>query len=230
MTSNWLYLGVLAVLIGWVAVGTVHSGLVLRTWVPPKNLLLSWPDNVLRFGMIALCVILGLTLGPGAAALGWKTDQPGAAILIGTAAGLLLAGGLTLTGWMALRRWGDEIYSGKMVQCILPINGREWIGVLLALVPAAALEELLFRSLPLGGLTWLLSPWWLLWPLSLFFGLLHWPQGWWGVAGTTLAGIGLSILFLLTGSIWAPLTAHYVMNVTEIIMASVSGVKPLRQA
>jgi len=102
--------------------------------------------------------------------------------------------------------------------------------VLMALLPAAALEELLFRSLPLGGLTWLVPPWWLMWPLALFFGLLHWPQGAWGVVGTTLAAIVLSLLFLATGSIWAVLAAHYIFNVLQIVAAQWMGLQPLRAA
>ncbi len=98
----------------------------------------------------------------------------------------------------------------------------------LALLPAAALEELLFRSLPLGGLAWLIEPQWLMWPLALFFGLLHWPQGGWGVTGTTLAAIMLSLLFLATGSIWPPLATHYVMNVLQVAVAVRTGVRPLR--
>ncbi len=115
-----------------------------------------------------------------------------------------------------------------MLQCILPDGRAEWRGVLLALLPAAALEELLFRSLPLGGLGWLLAPEWLLWPLALCFGLLHWPQGGWGVVGTTLAALALSWLFLATRSIWAPLAAHYVMNLVQLLLAKRLGLEPLR--
>ncbi len=223
-----LFLGSLALVIGAVAAGTVQSGLLLRRWTPPFNLLLTWPDNLLRLGLIALCIALGRWLGPGPAALGWDTGGLPAQLLWGAGLGLALAVTLSLGGWLAARRWGEDIYSNKMVQCILPLNGKEWLGVLLALLPAAALEEMLFRSLPLGGLTWLLSPWWLLWPLSLFFGLLHWPQRWWGVAGTALAGVALSLLFLATGSIWIPLAAHYVMNVSEIVLARWTGIDALR--
>jgi uncharacterized protein len=114
------------------------------------------------------------------------------------------------------------------VQVILPTNRREWLGVLPALLLAAALEELLFRWLPLAGLAQVIPPQWLLWPLALFFGLLHWPQGSWGVAGTTIAAIYLALLFLLTGSIWPPLVAHYLMNLSQLILAQKSGLRPLR--
>ena len=141
-----------------------------------------------------------------------------------------MTGILTGAGWAVERRWGAEVASTRLIRCILPINRREWVGVLLALLPAAALEELLFRSLPLGGLTWLVPPWWLMWPLALFFGFLHWPQGAWGVVGTTLAAIVLSLLFLATGSIWAVLAAHYVFNVLQIVAAQWMGLSPLRAA
>ena len=225
--TNWLFLTALSLLTLFVAAGTVRSGLLFRRdWTPPYNLLLSWPDNLLRLGLTGICLALGLTLGPGPAAL--EPDRLGIDLLLGMLAGGVLAVLLGVSGTLAMRRWGPEIYSNRMLQCILPLCRREWLGVLPALLLAATLEELLFRWLPLAGLTWLISPWWLLWPWALGFGLLHWPQGWWGVAGTTLAAIFLGILFLLTGSIWPPLIAHYVMNVTQLALASATGMRPLR--
>ena len=224
----WLYAAVVAVLMAVVAVGTVRSGLVLRTWIPGYNLLLNRADNLLRLFLLGLCLAAGAALGPGSVSLGWDTGGLAGDLVVGVVCGLVLALALSVAGSVAVRRWGQEIYSNKMVQCILPLNRGEWAGVLVVLLPAAALEELLFRSLPLGGLGWLVAPWWLLWPLALLFGLLHWPQGWWGVVGTSLAGIILSLLFLASGSIWIPLVAHYVMNVTQLLLARWTGVKPLR--
>jgi uncharacterized protein len=146
----------------------------------------------------------------------------------GLAAGLALALSLMVLGYATVHYWGQGVHSPRIVRYILPVNRREWVGVSLALLPAAALEELLFRSLPLAGLSWLISPWILLWPLALFFGLLHWPQGWWGVAGTTLAAIALSLLFLATGSFWIALVAHYVANLVQLLIARITGVQPLR--
>lgn len=211
-----------------VGAGTVRSGQLLRTWTPPQNLMLSVPDNLLRLVLIGLCLLLGDRVGPGPGALGWRVMHLGGDLLLGGAVGLVLSLVLGVAGDAVVRRWGPAVYSTRMVQCILPASGREWIWVTLALLPAAALEELLFRSLPLGGLGWLASPWWLLWPLALCFGLLHWPQGGWGVVGTTLAAILLSWLFLATGGIWAPLAAHYAMNVSQLLLAQWTGLKPLR--
>jgi membrane protease YdiL (CAAX protease family) len=208
----------------------VRSGLALRTWTPRSNLLLSLPDNVARLALVTLCILLGITVGPGPAALGWQTSRLGQDLVLGVVLGLAFAGMLNLGGRIAMQKWGSEVFSTRLLQCMLPINRKEWAGVLLALLPAAALEELLFRSLPLGGLTWLVPPWWLLWPLALLFGLLHWPQGGWGVTGTAITAVVLSLLFLATGSIWVPLAAHYTMNVFQFAVAKLSGIEPLRDA
>jgi len=228
--AAWIFLGGIVVLMMLVGAGTVRSGQLLRAWTPPQNLMLSVPDNLLRLVLIGLCLLLGDRLGPGPGALGWRVTHLGGDLLLGSVVGLVLSLVLGVAGDAVVRRWGPAVYSTRMVQCILPANRREWVGVSLALLPAAALEELLFRSLPLGGLGWLVSPWWLLWPLALCFGLLHWPQGGWGVVGTTLAAIPLSWLFLATGGIWAPLAAHYVMNVSQLLLAKRTGLKPLRGA
>jgi len=230
MIHPWLFAACIGLLMAFVAFTTYRSGQLLRYWTPSGNLLLSWPDNLMRLALVGLCVVLGVTLGPGPMALGWSTANLGADLAWGALIGLLMTGVLTGAGWVIERRWGAEVASMRLIRCILPIDRREWAGVLLALLPAAALEELLFRSLPLGGLTWLVPPWWLMWPLALFFGLLHWPQGAWGVVGTALAAIILSLLFLATGSIWAVLAAHYVFNVVQVIAARWMGLQPLRTA
>jgi len=226
--NNLLFLVGLLALMALVAAETARTGMLLRTWTPPFNPLLSLPENALRLVLIAASVGLGLAFGPGPAALGWQTAHIWRDLALGAAFGAALAGFFALAGQAAVRRWGPEVYDDRVLRCILPVSRREQPGVALALLPAAALEELLFRSLPLGGLTWLIAPHWLMWPLALFFGLLHWPQGGWGVAGTALAAILLSFLFLATGSIWPPLAAHYVMNLLQVAVAIRAGVRPLR--
>jgi membrane protease YdiL (CAAX protease family) len=226
--SDLVFLADLLILMALVAVGTVRTGRLLRTWTPPFNPLLSLPENVLRMGLIGLCIALGYVFGPGPVALGWQTTHIWRDLALGAAFGAAMAWFFALAGGAAVRRWGPEVYDDRLLRCILPATRREWPGVALALLPAAALEELLFRSLPLGGLGWLIAPHWLMWPLALFFGLLHWPQGGWGVAGTTLAAIMLSLLFLATGSIWPPLAAHYVMNVLQVAVSVRTGLRPLR--
>jgi membrane protease YdiL (CAAX protease family) len=220
MGNHWVFVVGVGLLMAFVAVGTVRSGQLLASgWTPPANLLLSLPDTLARFVLIAACVALGSLAGPDSAALGWGIAYLPQDLGWGLIAGLLLAAVLAGSGKVIERRWGAAVYDDRLIRSILPANPQEWAGVILALLPAAALEELLFRSLPLGGLTWLASPWWLMWPLALVFGLLHWPQGSWGVIGTTLTAIALSWLFLATGSLWGVLVAHYVINVVQLILA-----------
>jgi membrane protease YdiL (CAAX protease family) len=226
--NNLAFLAGLLILMALVAVSTVRTGRLLRTWSPPFNPLLSRADSAVRLAMIAVSIGLGLIFGPGPAALGWTVAHLGRDLIVGAAFGAVMAGFFTVAGSVAVRRWGPEVYDDRVLRCILPMSRREWPGVALALLSAAALEELLFRSLPLGGLTWLVAPYWLMWPLALFFGALHWPQGGWGVAGTVLAAIMLSLLFLVTGSIWSPLAAHYVMNLVQVAVAVRVGLRPLR--
>jgi membrane protease YdiL (CAAX protease family) len=228
-TQQWLFLVGLVLLTAFVALGTVRTGHLLRVWTPPYNLLLSLPDALSRLLLVVLCLALGIGPGPGAAALGLSTDRLAADLAAGILAGLALSGLIALLGQLVIRRWGPDVYDTRLLRAIMPANLREWGGVLLAFVPAAAAEELLFRALPLGGLGWLIEPHLLLWPMSLFFGLLHWPQGGWGVVGASLAALLLGALFLITGSIWVPLAAHYTMNVAQLLIASLSGVKPFER-
>lgn len=206
----------LTAFIGW---GTYQTALALRRWQPDRNLLLLPAENVLRLGLIVICVGLGQLSGLPATTLGWTTAQPLADIAIGVVAGVALSLALTWASRMAVERWGQAIYSPLVILNVLPRSRGEWVLVLLALVPAVALEELLFRSLLLGGL----SPWipagLLVLGFSLLFGLMHLPQGALGVAGTALAGCALSLLFLWRGSLLVPLVAHYVADVSQLAQA-----------
>ena len=213
------------------AFGTWRTGILLRTWTPPFNLLLSGPENALRLALIGVCLALGRFAGPGVAALGWRSAHLGRDLASGAMIGAAMAVVLGLAGWAAERRWGPAVSDPKLLRCIMPASSREWPGVVAALLPAAALEELLFRSLPLGGLgLGTIRPYLWMWPLALFFGLLHWPQGSWGVVGTTLAGLMFSAVFLVTGSIWPPLAAHALFNLLQIVLARWRGLQPLRAA
>lgn len=229
MISRWLFLAGVGILTALVAAGTVRTGQLLLRWVPPRNLLLTLPENLSRIAVTGLCVALGAAWGPGAGPLGWRPAFILKDAVLGIAIGAVLAVVLSVGGQSVVRRWGVEVHKTGVLRAIVPAHRGEWPGVLLALLPAAALEELLFRSLPLGGLGWLIPAWWLMWPLALLFGLLHWPQGGWGVVGATVAATVLSVLFIGTGGIWAPLAAHYTMNALQLALAYRSGLKPSRQ-
>jgi hypothetical protein len=191
---------------------------LLRVWRPPGNPLLDPADNVLRLLLILACIGLGWLSGLPPAQLGWTAPQPWRQVGIGLAVGLLLAAFFAgVTRWLFVRR-GDRVYSPLIVDLITPRNGRELSLVALTMVTVVLVEELLFRSLLIGGFVPLAPAW--LWLLagSALFGLLHSPQGAWGMAGAALAGLVLGLLFVATGSLLAPCVAHYVANMVQLGM------------
>ncbi len=77
---------------------------------------------------------------------------------------------------------------------------------------AGLCEEVLFR----GFLIWYLAQWSDLATAallsSLLFGLAHSYQGARGVGRTALVGLGLAALYMLSGSLWLPIIAHFAID------------------
>jgi membrane protease YdiL (CAAX protease family) len=219
LTNYWLFVGITLLLTVAVGYNTYASARLLRTWRPDRNLLLLPAETGIRLLLLALCIGLGLLSGVAWPTLGWV--WPGTlAPVIG---GILWGGALALffmltTAWIR-QRTGGHFYSTVIIQAIVPRTTAELVGVSLAMLSVVALEELLFRSLLLGGLMAIVPLPILVVGWSIVFGLLHSPQGLWGVAGATLAGLLLSWLFLRYGTLLAPLIAHYVTNEVQIIQA-----------
>ena len=99
-----------------------------------------------------------------------------------------------------------------------------WVMVPLAFV-AGAYEDIVFRGFLLGRLRILFAT-----PQSRFtgdalsvvvssliFGLGHTYQGWFGVMKTTVAGVCLAILVLLTRSVWPAIIAHAGIDTASLI-------------
>jgi membrane protease YdiL (CAAX protease family) len=89
----------------------------------------------------------------------------------------------------------------------------------MALGIGVVLEELLFRSLLVGGLSTTVPMPILVIGFAAIFGLMHTPQGTLGVFMTGLMGIWLGVLFVWSGSLILPLTAHYVINILQLFKA-----------
>ncbi len=203
----------------WLGYNTWLTARLLRTWRPPGNPLLHPLETGVRCGLIAVCLALGWLSGLPAAVLGWRTPQPAAQIgwgvLAGVALGLLF---LLATRWVVWRS-GKRYFSPLVLDLIVPHNRREFVLTALAMVTVVLLEELLFRSLLVGGLTPLLPGPLLVLLFGLLFGLLHSPQGRWGMLGAALAGVVLGALFLLAGSLLLPGVAHYTANMLQLAVA-----------
>jgi hypothetical protein len=215
----WLFVILVLAMTAFLGYGTFATARLLRTWQPEGNLLLMPGENVLRLGMVALCVGLGWLSGLPLAELGWTAPGAAGQVLWGVGIGGAVAGFFIVTTRWLVQRTGMRFYSDQVIGLIVPKSGRELLLVGLALMPVVVLEELLFRSLLLGGLSPILPVAWLLVGFGVIFGLLHSPQGAWGMVGAGLAGILFGLLFLWQGSLLLPIVAHYVANFVQIAVA-----------
>lgn len=208
--------GTLALTSG-IAYLTYRSAQLLREIEVPFNLMLSPAENGFRLVLIVVCLALGWLSGLSPERLGWSLASPFADVSIGLAGGVVIQSVLhPLTRW-AVSRFGRNVYSPLVMLNILPKTPREWVLVPLALAPAALVEELLFRSLLLGGLS-------VVWPVivlavagSLLFGVMHAPQGPLGILVTGAVGFLLALLFLWRWSLPAVFAMHYAINVLQLL-------------
>lgn len=208
----------LAALLAYVAFAVYRTGQLLRVWRPQENLLLSPFENIARLVMIGICIGLGLLSGQSPQALGWSFDNFASDVALGAAVGVGISIILLPIGLWVLRH-RPHWYNDVVLESVRPRSRRQWPLVILAFLPAALLEELIFRSLLLGGLAPYANVVYLAVAASIFFGLLHLPQGEWGVIGVTIVGLVFSALFLWRGSLWLVVSAHWVANIGQIIQA-----------
>ncbi len=227
MTTNYLlFLIATLALTAFIGYGTFATARLLRTWTPDRNLLLMRAENLVRLGMIALCGGLAWLSGLPRAQFGLaplSTSEVLAETLWGATFGAALALLIVLTTrWLLQQpfaRDNPRIYATTILDHVLPRSRDELLAVSMVMVSVVVLEELLFRGLLVGGLATIVSPWVLVAGWGVIFGLLHSPQGIWGMAGAGLAGIALGALFLWRDTLLTPLVAHYVVNMVQIGLA-----------
>lgn len=217
----WFFVVLTLLLTGAMGFGTFTTARLLRMWKPDRNLLLLPAENALRIVLIVGCVLLGWLSGLSPAQLGWSDGGQSWARLawIGVAWGVGVAGFFFLATRWLVAGTGGRFYSTTLIDAILPRTGRDAVWVAVVMIFVVLLEELLFRSLLLGGLQLIAPTWTLLLLWGVLFGAMHSPQGLWGMAGAGLAGVLFGILFLIYGSLITPVVAHYVANVLQIGLA-----------
>jgi membrane protease YdiL (CAAX protease family) len=196
--------------------GTFATARLLKTWEPDRNLLLIPSQHIFWLGMVLLCLFLGWLSGLSYQQLGWYIPSPwfqiGGGMIIGLGLGALF---FYATLWV-LRYSGHQFYSAFTLKHVVPDTPQELKLVLLAIIPGVIFEELLFRSLLLGGVSPILPIPILLIGGSIIFGLFHSSQGKWGMVGATLAGLIFGVIFLWQGSILMPIIIHYVVNAFQL--------------
>jgi membrane protease YdiL (CAAX protease family) len=221
-----LFVVLTLVLTIWIGYNTYVTARLLRTWRPESNPLLHPLETVVRLVLIVACISLGWLSGLDQAVLGWTAVDPWVQVTWGALGGLLLGAVFLLATRWVVKRSGDRYYSPLVIDLIVPKDGREFLLTALAMVTVVLLEELLFRSLLVGGMTPLLPGPLLAVGVGIVFGLLHSPQGVWGMAGAALAGIMLGALFVLAGSLLLPCVAHYVANIVQVGVAYTNRTEP----
>lgn len=214
-----LFVFLTLLLSGFLTYSTYATARLLSVWRPSSNPMLEPADNLLRVGLAFVCVALGWLSGVPFATLGWTLISPLRQTVLGIVIGLFLAIFFYITTRWVVALTGQRFYSTALLDLIAPHNQRELIAIALALVPSVLLEELLFRSLWIGGFSPIVSPPLLIVTSSLLFGLMHKPQGVWGMIGAGMAGVLFGGLFLWTGSLLLPLVAHYTANLAQLAAA-----------
>jgi membrane protease YdiL (CAAX protease family) len=110
---------------------------------------------------------------------------------------------------------------------LMPQTLREARTFDLVSVTAGICEELMFRGFVMAYLTAVLGvPLWASILLSsLAFGFAHLYQGPLGMVKSGGVGVVFAILYVMTGSLWAPMIAHAVMDITSgrVTFAALSG-------
>ncbi len=212
-----LFLLGLAIVLSFFAFATYRTNQILQTWEPEENLLLAPAENLARLVFIALLIGLGFLSGEDPKLLGWHPQHPWQDIALG----LLLGVGIPLalfypSRWIETHR--PEWYSDVVLRSIRPRSRREWPWVVLALLPVAIMEELLFRSLLLGAFIPHVNILYFVIGVSILFGLLHLPQGEWGVVGVIVVSVVLSLVFLWRESLLVVIVAHWLMNVMQLVL------------
>lgn len=217
MTVRYLLFVILTLsLSAFLGYATYATAKLLRAHTPDYNLLLHGGETLVRLVLIAVCVGLGLLSGLEPETLGWVAADLDRQLLWGIGWGVVLAGVFTITTRWLIEWTGTRFYADTVIEHIVPRSTQEALLVALALVPVVLLEELLFRSLLLGGLTPLAPAWLLVTVAAILFGLMHSPQGIWGIFGASVAGLLFGVLFFQAGSIILPIVAHYVTNMLQL--------------
>jgi membrane protease YdiL (CAAX protease family) len=213
--TRWAII-LLTLFLAWI---TYQSNLLLQRFRPDFNLLLSPPELAARVVLVGVCLLLAWLTGLPAEQLGLAITDPLWHIGVGLGAGVVILVAVNLLTFGAIRYFGRDIYSPWVIRNILPRRPLEWGLVPLALAPAVAMEELLFRTLWLGGFGDIIPLPVLVLGTSIVFGIMHLPQGFLGVIVAGGVNVLLALLFLWAGGILAPLVAHYVINLLQVLVA-----------
>jgi membrane protease YdiL (CAAX protease family) len=170
--------------------------------------------------LMAIVLLAGwFALGRGGAALG-LVPRGGAVAWTGYGLSALVGAALVIQARSVLRdpeglaSTRDKL--GKLI-LLIPHTPGERRAFDAVSVTAGICEELVFRGYLIAYLMAVLAaPFWVAALLSsVVFGLVHAYQGLPGIPRTAAVGGLLALLYGLTGSLWAPMVVHAVIDITS---------------
>jgi hypothetical protein len=154
---------------------------------------------------------------------GWRKELA-LGLAVGAGMNSVIVGALLVGGQVQLR-----------VGRLDPLGALAAAGwAMLLLVPAAMMEEMVFRGYPFQRLVDSAGSVGAILVLSVFFGLVHRDNPaatWLSTANTVLAGVWLAVCYLKTRALWLPIGAHFAWNFVMGFVYSlpVSGIVLRRQ-
>jgi membrane protease YdiL (CAAX protease family) len=214
---------------GYLVVAEPYVGLVLhrrfevaarrhedaRRWLYRRILLLEWV-------LAGLCIaVVALAPGVGAASVGVRTPDGG--VGLGLTVGATLGAGvlLALTARQVARAEPGHHYplGGEGVLAMLPRTPVERRLFTMVSITAGVCEELVFRGFLIALLAALVpaAPVWVCaLAAAVVFGLAHLYQGAVGVVTTFVMGLVLGALYVISGSLLAPILVHAMVDLRAI--------------
>lgn len=140
----------------------------------------------------------------------FQAQRPPLTVAAATVAFVLAVLGLA---WILEKVLPSFRYAGNLMERILTQLDLPLAAIVALAVLTAASEEIMFRGALLQEFG--------IWPQAVLFGLLH-PatrKGWSYPVFAFFAALGFGWLTLFTGTLWAPLTAHFAINLHGLLEA-----------
>lgn len=198
---------------------TAATAALLQRGPLPFNPLLHPAEMAFRLLILGVCLLLVWASGFPLTRFGVVPFSFRRDVAAAVAGGLLLAWTVNFVSRLVVPDAPSGFYSKNALQSVRPRTVAELVAVCLVALPAALLEELLFRGMWVGGFSAWVPPVWLIAVSGLLFGLMHLAQGLWGVLVTAFVGIVLGVAFVWTGSLWFVLGVHWTVNVNQFVVA-----------
>lgn len=197
---------------------TARRQAMMRKWLI-ESFVLFGGASLLVLLLVSPVVTPLLQAAQAVTPIAWLRETLGGGLGTGLLVGGLLAVGiLTIVGARSARREGGVIMLGN-IAALLPRNRPElgW-GAALS-VNAGIVEEALFR-LALPALLVIVTgePHSAFALAALIFGALHAYQGWVGVAATTIVGLLMTLLYVVSGSIGLAMLVHALFDLRTLVV------------